>query len=106
MKLGKEFQGRSFDMLVSHTTIVFLRYIMITDSSRMSTAEKIFEDLFFEYGDEVKDITFVQALTLLFPQIKLILENQLFMAEDHINEILVKLLDSLPKCMKGFICQT
>ena len=106
MKLGKEFQGRSFDMLVSHTTIVFLRYIMITDSSRMSTAEKIFEDLFFEYGDEVKDITFVQALTLLFQQIKLILENQLFLAEDHINEILDKLLNSLPLYMKGFIWQT
>jgi len=68
--------------------------------------KKTFGDLFFEYGDEVKDITFVQALTLLFQQIKLILENQLFLAEDHINEILDKLLDSLPKYMKGFICQT
>ena len=106
LKLAKEFQGRSFDMLVAHTTIVFLRYIMITDSARMSTDEKSFGDLFFEYGDEVKDITFVQALTLLLQQIKLILENQLFLAEDHINEILDKLLDSLPKYMKGFICQT
>ena len=26
LKLGTEFQGRSFDMLISHTTIVFARY--------------------------------------------------------------------------------
>jgi len=32
LKLAKEFQGRSFDMLVAHTTIVFLRYIMITEA--------------------------------------------------------------------------
>ncbi|MDF2715500.1 MAG: family transposase, partial [Paenibacillus sp.] len=25
LKLGKEFQGRSFDLLISHTTIVFSR---------------------------------------------------------------------------------
>ena len=106
LKLAKEFQGRSFDMLVAHTTIVFLRYIMITDSSRMSTDEKSFGDLFFEYGDKVKERTFVYARTCRCQQIKLILENQLFLAEDHINEILDKLLDSLPKYMKGFICQT
>jgi hypothetical protein len=29
LKLGKEFQGRSFDLLVSHTTIVFSRYLVM-----------------------------------------------------------------------------
>ena len=103
LKLAKEFQGRSYDMLVAHTTIVFLRYIMITDSSRMSTDEKSFGDLFFEYGDEVNDITFAKALKLLFCQIKLILKNQLFLAESHIDEILDKLIESLPLYLRGFI---
>lgn len=105
LKLAKEFQGRTYDMMIAHTTIVFLRYIMICDSSRMSTDEKSFGDLFFEYGDEVKDITFVQALVLLFRQIKLILENELFLAEDYINRILDKLIESLPYHMKGFMRQ-
>ncbi len=105
LKLAKEFQGRTYDMLVAHTTIVFLRYIMICDSSRMNTDEKSFGDLFFEYGDEVKDITFVQALMLLFQQIKLILKNQLFLAEDHINKILDNMLESLPNYLRGFIWQ-
>jgi len=105
LKLAKEFQGRTYDMLIAHTTIVFLRYIMICDSSRMSTDEKSFGDLFFEYGDEVKDITFVQALTLLFQQIKLVLENELFLAEDYISRILDKLMESLPDYLRGFIRQ-
>lgn len=29
LKLGTEFQGRSFDMLISHTTIVFTRYLLM-----------------------------------------------------------------------------
>ncbi|KWZ85152.1 hypothetical protein HMPREF3213_00585 [Heyndrickxia coagulans] len=29
LNLGKKFQGRSYDMLISHTTIVFTRYILI-----------------------------------------------------------------------------
>ena len=82
-------------MLVAHTTIVFLRYIMICDSSRMSIDEKSFGDLFFEYGDEVKDMTLVQALVLLFRQIKIILEDQLFLADDYINRIMDKLMESL-----------
>ncbi|MBF9019049.1 MULTISPECIES: transposase [unclassified Oceanispirochaeta] len=105
LKLAKEFQGRTYDMLIAHTTIVFLRYIMICDSSRMSTDEKSFGDLFFEYGDEVKDITLVQALVLLFRQIKIIMENQLFLAEDYINRILDKLMESLPDSLRGFIWQ-
>ncbi len=105
LRLAKEFQGRTYDMLIAHTTIVFLRYIMICDSSRMSTDEKSFGDLFFEYGDEVKDITLVQALILLFKQIKIILENQLFLAEDHINRILDKLIESLPDSLRGFLWQ-
>ena len=29
LKLGTEFQGRSFDMLISHTTVVFSRYLVM-----------------------------------------------------------------------------
>lgn len=29
LRLQKEFQGRSYDLLISHTTIVFSRYILL-----------------------------------------------------------------------------
>ena len=37
LKLAKEFQGRSYDMMVAHTTIVFSRYIMLAVENRNNT---------------------------------------------------------------------
>lgn len=62
LKLAKEFQGRSFDMFVGHTTIVFLKYIMLEYYKRLENDEKTFGDLFFLLSDEVKDLTYSQAL--------------------------------------------
>lgn len=42
MKLGKEFQGRSYDMMVSHTTIVFTRYIILEWIRRNKNDQKSF----------------------------------------------------------------
>jgi hypothetical protein len=36
LRLQKEFQGRSYDMLISHTTIVFTRYIVLAWQHRCS----------------------------------------------------------------------
>jgi hypothetical protein len=33
LRLEKEFQGRSYDLLISHTTIVFTRYILLSGNS-------------------------------------------------------------------------
>ena len=40
LKLVKEFQGRSYDMLISHTTIVFARYLLLTWESRQEADQK------------------------------------------------------------------
>lgn len=37
LKLGTEFQGRSFDMLISHTTVVFSRYLVMEFDRRQRT---------------------------------------------------------------------
>jgi hypothetical protein len=43
MKLGGEFQGRSYDMIISHTTIVFTRYILLEWLKREENDMKTFE---------------------------------------------------------------
>jgi hypothetical protein len=40
LKLGTEFQGRSFDMMISHTTIVFTRYLLLEWERRENTVER------------------------------------------------------------------
>lgn len=46
MKLGTEFQGRSHDMMISHTTIVYCRYIFLEWLKRESNDKKTWGELF------------------------------------------------------------
>lgn len=65
MKLGTEFQGRSYDMMISHTTIVYARYILTEWLRREEKDQKTFGNLFFEYCEDVQDIDFTTALQSL-----------------------------------------
>ena len=62
LKLVKEVQCRDFDMLIAHTTIVFMRYMFIAYRVRMETDHRSFGDLFYACCQELDDISFVQAL--------------------------------------------
>lgn len=69
LKLGTEFQGRSFDMLISHTTVVFSRYLMMEFERRQAGDTRSLGGLFFLYADEVRDLdnqTALQQLMALF----------------------------------------
>ena len=46
LKLGTEFQSRSFDAMVSHTTIVFTRYIILEWIRRNRNDQKTYGELF------------------------------------------------------------
>lgn len=65
LKLGSEFQGRSFDQLISHTTIVFSRYLAMEYERRQSSDDRMLGGLFFLFADEVRDLDFQTALQQL-----------------------------------------
>ena len=65
LRLQKEFQGRSYDMLVSHTTVVFARYILLSWQHRRSTDARSLGDLFFVMCDEVSTKDWTEALQQL-----------------------------------------
>lgn len=65
LKLGTEFQGRSFDMLISHTTIVFSRYLAMEFERRQTGDTRTLGGLFFLYADEVRDLNYQTALQQL-----------------------------------------
>lgn len=65
LKLGSEFQGRSFDMLISHTTVVFSRYLIMEYERRQANDDRTLGGLFFLYADEVRDLDFQSALQQL-----------------------------------------
>jgi len=65
MKLGTEFKGRSYDMMISHTTIVYTRYILLEWLRRNGNDQKTFGELFFMFCEDIQDIEYTTALQAL-----------------------------------------
>lgn len=74
MKLGTEFQGRSYDMMISHTTIVYCRYIFLEWLRRDNNDMKTWGELFLMYCDDIQDMDLTTAL-----------ESLMGLFVDHIN---------------------
>jgi hypothetical protein len=65
LKLGSEFQGRSYDMLIAHTTIVFTRYILLEWKRRHNQDSRSYGELFYLFCDEIQDIDYETAIRQL-----------------------------------------
>lgn len=65
LQLAKEFQSRSYDALVAHTTIVFARYIMLELSRRSTKDPRTLGTLFHAGCDELRQASFAEAFALL-----------------------------------------
>jgi hypothetical protein len=72
LKLGTEFQGRSYNAMVSHTAIVFTRYTILEWIRRNQNDQKTYGELFFLFCDDIQDMeltTALQGLMSLFTDI-------------------------------------
>lgn len=65
MKLGTEFQSRSYTAMVSHTAIVFTRYIVLEWICRHENDVKTYGELFFYACKDIQDMDLTQALQSL-----------------------------------------
>lgn len=65
MKLGTEFQSRSFDATVSHTTIVFTRYIILEWIRRNQNDQRTYGELFYMFCDDIQDMDLTNAIQSL-----------------------------------------
>jgi hypothetical protein len=90
LKLQKEFQGRSYDMLISHTTIVFARYILLAWQHRQSTDDRTLGGLFSIWSDEVSELDWAVALQQLL---------------DILNDVSEKVGKKLSKLIKSQLLQ-
>jgi hypothetical protein len=96
LKLVKEFEGRSYDMLTAHTSIVFLRYICLVWTQRENKDPRTLGDLFFLCSDEVADISFAQAFSLIISILSSTLHDFLFLSDDQIDSFISVFIDRLP----------
>jgi hypothetical protein len=100
LALAKEFQGRSYNMMVAHTSIVFMRYSMLAIESRNSTDQRTIGELFFYVCDEAEDIKFTTSMFLILDILKKILSENPVISQDVANQIMDAFINSLPTIWK------
>lgn len=96
LALAKEFQGRSYDQMIAHTAIVFMRYIMLAWESRQSKDLRTIGDLFYYMCDEVDDIKLSMSLFLILDLLKKILVSFPAISEEIAHMIIDTFTQNLP----------
>jgi hypothetical protein len=99
LRLSKEFQTRSYDSMVAHTSIVFLRYMMLSFELRRAKDDRARGELFRCCCEELEDISFVASLALLLETLKTAVRAGVALTE----EALEKLFGEFVKAMPAFL---
>jgi hypothetical protein len=100
LALAKEFQGRSYDMMLAHTTIVFMRYVMLALEARNSSDPRTIGEMFFYMCDEAADIKFSMSLMLVLELLKKILNDNPVISEEIAHQIMDTFILALPTVWK------
>lgn len=100
LNLGKEFQCRSYDAMISHTTIVFTRYILIAWQMRKEADPKTFGNLFYELGEDIQDIDFMTALQSLIDLFRKLEKTEVVLSMDIFKSQMTKWLAAVPSYFK------
>lgn len=65
LKLGTEFQSRTYDAMVSHTAVVFTRYSILEWIRRNENDQKTYGELFYMFCEDIQDMDLTAALQSL-----------------------------------------
>lgn len=103
LKLEKEFQGRSYDSLISHTTIVFTRYIVLSWQNRCSTDDRTLGGMFYEMCDEISELDWAAALQQLIELLKDTLKHTSNRLKKMIKSQLQQWIAGLPNYIKVYL---
>jgi len=102
-RLQKEFKGRSYDLLVSHTTIVFSRYILLAWQHRQNTDQRTLGGLFYLLCNEVGQMDWAVA----FKQLIELIEDVAKKANKKITKLIQTQLQQwiagLPSYIRGYL---
>jgi hypothetical protein len=100
LNLAKEFQSRTYDALVAHTTIVFCRYIMLAVAQRNTKDPRTLGALFHARCDEFRQASFAEALRMLLALFQQGLKEFAGAASKQIRELLETFIAGLPALMR------
>jgi hypothetical protein len=103
LRLQKEFQGRSYDLLISHTTIVFTRYIVLSWQNRCHTDERTLGGLFYDLCDEVNELDWAVALQQLIELLQDVLKKTNKQTQQLLKNQLSQWIAGLPSYIRAYL---
>lgn len=105
LKLQSEHQSRSYDSLIAHTTIVFVRYIVLSWQNRCSSDERTLGGMFYELCDEVNELDWAVALQTLISLLDEISQKVTEKLKRFIDCQVQQWAACLPCYIKGYLPQ-
>jgi hypothetical protein len=97
LRLTKEFQQLSYDAITANTTIVMIRYMILSIEKRTQEDPRTLGELFFMGFDEVADIKFEQALIFIMSLLSDILKDEdIGLTEKQMEQIMDSFIQKLP----------
>ena len=96
LNLARECQGRSYDALVAHATLVCCRYIMLALAKRTNQDPRTLGSLFHACCEELQQATFAEALALVLIFLEQALAAVPQMTRDLLRTLIDRFLRELP----------
>jgi hypothetical protein len=100
LNLAKEFQSRSFDALVASATLVCCRYIMLELVKRENVDSRTLGTLFHAVCDEMRQISFTEALALLLKFLEDTLKSVIGLCKEQVQLLIDRFVGTLPTVFK------
>ena len=101
LRLEKEFQTRSFDAIVAHTAIVFIRYIMLSLQNRESKDERSVCAIFHAVCKELDDISFETAFNIIMDTIMKAVQDYLHLENYQVDALVELFMSRIPAYITG-----
>lgn len=98
--LAKEFQLRSYDGMVAHTTLVSMRYMLLTVENRDNKDDRTAGGIFYDLCAEIENINLAQSLAFLLELLCQSLRDKLFLSNRTIDGILEHFMVLIPSHIK------
>ncbi|QNB48296.1 hypothetical protein BR63_04525 [Thermanaerosceptrum fracticalcis] len=104
LRLAKEFQSRTYDAMIAHTTIVCIRYMLLAVENREQKDSRTHGEIFYQFCDEVTDLDFTQAFLYFLDLFTQTLRENLFLSELMVDQLLAAFMAKLPSFIKNRLC--
>jgi hypothetical protein len=96
LKLESEFQGRSYDMLIGHATLVCVRHIFLELERRRTLDIRTCGELFYYCCDELPDLKIREAILQIFQALEAFLMNFCYNKKEILKACLEYFTSALP----------